>query len=124
MKKTYKHLTIVQRHEIKALHQAGHSLSFIGSQLGLHKSTISRELKRNARQWGSYDPKLAQQIANDRKERFSLNRKFSAGMEKFIREKLQSYQWSPEQINGYCQKNNIPMVSYQRIYQFVYQDKF
>ena len=123
MKKKYKHLTIVQRHEIKALHQAGHSLSFIGSQLGLHKSTISRELKRNARQWGSYDPNLAQQIANDRKERFSLNRKFSPGMEKFIREKLQSHQWSPEQIKGYCQQNNIPMVSHQRIYQFVYQDR-
>ena len=123
MSKSYKHLTIVQRHKIKALHQAGHSLSFISSQLGIHKSTISRELKRNARQWGSYDPNVAQQIANDRKERFSLNRKFSPGMEKFIREKLQSQQWSPEQIKGYCLRNNIPMVSHQRIYQFIYQDK-
>jgi len=123
MKKSYKHLTIVQRHEIKALHQADHSLSFIGFQLGLNKSTISRELKRNARQWGSYDPNVAQQIANDRKERFSLNRTFSPGMEKFIRKKLQSNQWSPEQINGYCRQNNIPMVSHQRIYQFIYQDK-
>ena len=96
MDKSYKHLTIAQRHEIKALQQAGHSLSFIGSQLGIHKSTISRELKRNARQWGSYDPNVAQQIANDRKERFSLNRKFSPGMEKIIRDKLQSQQWSPE----------------------------
>jgi IS30 family transposase len=123
MSKSYKHLCIAQRHKIKALHQAGHSLSFISTQLGIHKSTISRELKRNARQWGSYDPIVAQQIANDRKERFSLNRKFSAGMEKFIRVKLQSQQWSPEQIKGYCQQNNIPMVSHQRIYQFIYQDK-
>jgi len=96
MSKSYKHLTITQRHKIKALHQAGHSLSFIASQLGINKSTVSRELKRNARQWGSYDPNVAQQIANDRKERFSLNRKFSTGMEKFIREKLKSQQWSPE----------------------------
>ena len=124
MNKSYKHLTIVQRHKIKALHQAGHSISFIGSQLGIHKSTISRELKRNARQWGSYDPNVAQEIANDRKERFSLHRKFSRGMEKFIREKLLSQQWSPEQIKGYCQQHNIPMVSHQRIYQFIYQDKY
>lgn len=124
MNKSYKHLSIVQRHEIKALHQAGHSLSFIGTQLGIHKSTICRELKRNARQWGNYDPAIAQQIANDRKERFSLNRKFSLGMEKIIRDKLQSQQWSPEQIKGYCQQNNIPMVSHQRIYQFIYQDKY
>ena len=124
MNKTYKHLTIVQRHEIKALYQAGHSSSFIGTQLGIHKSTVCRELRRNARQWGSYDPNVAQQIANDRKERFSLNRKFTVGMERFIREKLQSQQWSPEQIKGYCKRNDIPMVSHQRIYQFIYQDKF
>jgi IS30 family transposase len=123
MSKSYKHLTIGQRNKIKALHQAGHSLCFIGSQLGIQKSTVSRELRRNARQWGRYDPNVAQQIANDRKERFSLNRKFSDGMEKFILEKLISQQWSPEQIKGYCQKNHIPMVSHQRIYQFIYQDK-
>ena len=123
MKKTYKHLTSIQRHQIKVLHKAGHSLSFIGDQLGIHKSTVSRELKRNARQWGSYDPVVAQQIANDRKERFARNRKFTPGMEKFIKEKLQFQQWSPDQIKGYCDMNNIPMVSHQRIYQFIYQDK-
>ncbi len=123
MIKSYKHLTIAQRHKIKALHQAGHSLSFIGTQLGIHKSTVSRELKRNARQWGSYDPNVAQEIANDRKERFSLHRKLCPLMERFIKEKLESQQWSPEQIKGYCQQNNIPMVSHQRIYQFIYQDK-
>jgi IS30 family transposase len=123
MNKPYKHLSLAQRHKIKALYQAGHSLSFIGNQLGIHKSTVSRELKRNARQWGSYDPKVAQQIANDRKERFSLNRIFCPAMERFIRDKLQTQQWSPEQIKGYCKQNNIPMVSHQRIYQFIYQDK-
>ncbi len=123
MKKKYKHLTSVQRHQIKVLHKAGHSLSFIGNQLGIHKSTVSREIRRNARQWGSYDPVVAQQIANDRKERFARNRKFTPVMEKFICEKLQFQQWSPEQIKGYCDKHNIPMVSHQRIYQFIYQDK-
>jgi len=123
MKNKYKHLTSVQRHQIKVLHKSGHSLSFIAQQVGIHKSTVSRELKRNARQWGSYDPVVAQQIANDRKERFAKNRKFTPGMERFIREKLQFQQWSPEQIKGYCDKNDIPMVSHQRIYQFIYQDK-
>jgi IS30 family transposase len=123
MSNSYKHLTSVQRHQIKVLYNAGHSLSFIGDQLGIHKSTVSRELKRNARQWGSYDPVVAQQIANDRKERFAHNRKFTPGIEKFIREKLQFQQWSPEQIKGYCDKHNIPMVSHQRIYQFILQDK-
>ncbi len=123
MKRTYKHLTFVQRHQIKVLYQAGHSLSFIAEQIGVNKSTISREIKRNARQCGSYDPVVAHQIANDRKERFAKNRKFTPYMEKFIREKLESEQWSPEQIKGYCDKHNIRMVSHERIYQFIYQDK-
>ncbi len=40
-----------------------------------------------------------------------------------INEKLEFQQWSPEQINGYCNKNNIPMVSHERIYQYIHEDK-
>lgn len=74
MNKSYKHLTITLRHEIKALHQAGHSSSFIGTQLGVHKSTVCRELKRNARQWGSYDPKVAQQMQTTEKNTLGIGR--------------------------------------------------
>ena len=41
----------------------------------------------------------------------------------FIKEKLENEQWSPEQIKGYCDKNNIAMVSHERIYQFIYSDQ-
>lgn len=123
MVNTYKHLNQGQRHRISALHQAGHSLSFIADQIGINKSTVSREIQRNAKKFGSYNAICAQEMANERKERFSLNRKFTPGMEKLIREKLSQEQWSPEQIKGYCDKNNIPMVSHERIYQFIYQDK-
>lgn len=123
MGKSYRHLTRIQRHEIKALHSAGHSLSFIAAQIKVDKSTISREIKRNSCKRGSYNADLAQEMANERKERFSRNRKFDTGMEKFIREKLQSQQWSPEQIKGYCDQHKIPMVSHERIYQFIYHDK-
>ena len=44
-------------------------------------------------------------------------------MERFIRDKLSNEQWSPEQIAGYCKKNDILMVSHERIYQFIYRDK-
>jgi IS30 family transposase len=36
-----------------------------------------------------------------------------------IKDKLENQQWSPEQINGYCNQNNIPMVSHERIYQYI-----
>ena len=124
MQKAYKHLNQEQRHIISALHKAGHTLSDIASYVGINKSTISRELKRNAQKRGQYNAAVAQEISNERKQRFSLHRKFTPGMEKFIREKLSDQQWSPEQIKGYCDKNSIPMVSHERIYQFIYQDKF
>jgi len=123
MQKKYSHLNQGQRHQISALQKAGHSLSFIAEQLGTNRSTVCRELKRNAKKWGSYNAVCAQEMANERKERFSLNRKFTPGMEKLIREKLTLEQWSPEQIKGYCDKNHIPMVSHERIYQFIYQDQ-
>jgi len=123
MQKKYSHLNQGQRHRISALERAGHSISFIADHLGVSKSTVSRELKRNAKKFGSYNAVCAQEMANERKERFSLNRKFTPGMEKFIREQLSQEQWSPEQIKGYCDKNNIPMISHERIYQFIWQDK-
>jgi IS30 family transposase len=123
MQKKYSHLNQGQRHRISALERAGHSISFIADHLGVSKSTVSRELKRNAKKFGSYNAVCAQEMANERKERFSLNQKFTPGMGKFIWEKLSQEQWSPEQIKGYCDKNNMPMISHERIYQFIWQDK-
>ena len=123
MQKKYSHLNQGQRHRISALERAGHSISFIADHLGVNKSTVSRELKRNAKKFGSYNAVCAQEMAMERQERFALNRKFTPSMEKFIREKLTQEQWSPEQIKGYCDKNKIPMISHERIYQFIWQDK-
>jgi IS30 family transposase len=36
---------------------------------------------------------------------------------------LTKEQWSPKQIVGFAKQNNIPMVSHERIYQFIRQDK-
>jgi IS30 family transposase len=122
-KHTYKHLTQAQRYKIDALFKANHTQAFIAEQLGISKSTISRELKRNSKRPGKYSGLRAQIYANERKERFCKNRIFTANMQKIIREKLSRQQWSPEQIHGHCKVNNIPMVSHERIYQFIYQDK-
>jgi IS30 family transposase len=122
-KHTYKHLTQEQRYRIDALFKANHSQSFIAKQLGICKSTISRELRRNSKRPGKYSAVRAQEYANERKERFCRNRRFNPKMQEFIREKLSKDQWSPEQIHGYCKAHNIPMVSHERIYQFIYQDK-
>ena len=121
--KNYTHISNSQRIELAALHRNGLSVSKIAKQLNLHRSTVYRELKRNSRPRGSYDASYANNQTEIRKERFSKNRKLTSQMIEIIKEKLENQQWSPEQINGYCFQNNIPMVSHERIYQYIYHDK-
>lgn len=121
--KKYKHVSKEQRYQISVLLKAGHKVSFISEQLNLHRSTVYREIKRNSKPRGSYDAKYANWCAEIRKERFAKNRKLNQAMISFIRDKLENEQWSPEQITGYSKMNNIPMVSHERIYQFIYEDK-
>lgn len=121
--KKYNHINTTQRIELATLHRNGYSVSQISKQLKLHRSTVYRELKRNSRPRGSYEAYYANNVSEIRKERFAKNRKFTSQMMGLIKEKLEFQQWSPEQINGYCIQNNIPMVSHERIYQYIYQDK-
>lgn len=118
----YKQLSKEQRFQMEVLLKEKIAKIRIAQQLGVDRSTIHRELKRNQLK-KSYSAKLAQQEADIRKERFAHTRKLSPGMMKFIREKLVQEQWSPQQITGYCKTHQIEMVSHERIYQFVYADK-
>ena len=121
--KKYNHISRTQRIELATLHRNGYSVNQISKQLKLHRSTVYRELKRNSRPRGSYEAYYANNLSEIRKERFAKNRKFTSKMIILIKEKLENQQWSPEQINGYCIQNNIPMVSHERIYQYIYQEK-
>ncbi|MFB9121611.1 IS30 family transposase [Bergeyella porcorum] len=119
----YKHLTLEQRYAIKAYLESGITQKFIAEKLGVSESTISRELARNRLKQGGYSPKQAQELTNIRKERFAVDRRFTKSVQKFIDEKLTQEQWSPEQIVGYCKRLNINMVSVERIYQYIRNDK-
>ncbi|MFK8289217.1 IS30 family transposase [Capnocytophaga canimorsus] len=119
----YKHLTLEQRYEIKAYLKCNKSQKFIAQQMGVSESTISRELKRNKLKRGGYNHQNAQQQANIRKERFAVNRKFASKVAAFVEEKIKREQWSPQQIVGYCKKHEISMVSTEKIYQYIREDK-
>jgi len=47
MTKNYFQHTLAQRYQIESLSRLGHSQTFMAGMLGIHKSTVSRELKRN-----------------------------------------------------------------------------
>lgn len=120
--KKYFRLNPEQRYQLSALLKAGHSNGFIARQLGVNKSSIGRELKRNSTSSQHYSPAMAQVFAADRqtdKKHYSF---FSIEMKTFIHQQMEKEQWSPEQISGYCKANSISMISHEWIYQYVYKD--
>jgi len=117
-----KHLTSVQRNQIEVLLKTKTPIKTVAELLSTDKSTIYREIDRNMGK-RSYSAKFAQQLSTERKERFGRARKLTPDMTKLIVEKLTTEQWSPKQIVGSCQLDNRPMVSHERIYQLIRQDK-
>ena len=118
-----KHLNKEQRYQIKAYLNCNKTIPFIAEALKVNKTTIYREIKRNSKKRGSYNPDFAQELANERKERFAYNRKFTKSIEQFVRKQIEKEQWLPEQIVGYCKSHKIPMVSHERIYAYIRKDK-
>ena len=115
----YVQLTQAQRYQIKALLSVGIKKPAIARELGVDRSTIYREVKRNIGKRG-YRPKQAHEKALKRRIVKSQSR-ISAETWSLVEEKL-CEDWSPEQVSGRLKKNGIS-ISHERIYQYVYADK-
>ena len=64
--KHYRQLTQEPRYQISALRKTGMKVRAIALEVGVHFSTVSRELCRNASRDG-YDPVIAHQLSKNRK---------------------------------------------------------
>jgi transposase, IS30 family len=123
MPKGHHHLTCEQRCQIYALKKSGLANAAIAQLTGVHRSTISREIKRNSSGKG-YRYKQAQEKASARRTAASaVPRKMTPSLIREIEEKLTQEQWSPEQISGWLEKEGRPFVSAERIYQHIWKDK-
>lgn len=116
----YTQLTREQRYQIYALKKEHHNRTAIARNLGVHKSTIGRELSRNQGGRG-YRPKQADERAQARKHERARPR-ISAQQWQQV-EALLRQQWSPEQISGRLRLEGQPRISHERIYQYIYADK-
>lgn len=118
-----KHLTLEERYKISVLLELKTPKKEIAEQLGRNRSTIYRELKRNVdNRSGKYNADLAQRKVNKRHKDKAKREVFTTRMKEFVCDGLKSH-LSPEQIKGRANLENIPCVSHERIYQFVWQDK-
>jgi IS30 family transposase len=118
----YKQLTQEQRYHIYALHKIGQTQEVIASEIGAHKSTISRELSRNQSLRG-YRPQQAHELAMVRSHGSTKAIKMTKPLQHLIEEKLSLYQWSPEQISGWLSLQGKVSISHERIYLHVLEDK-
>ena len=117
--RTYKQLTQEQRYQIYALKKMGHNQTQIANCIGVDKSTISREIKRNQGQRG-YRPKQAHGMAMSRRKKGQC--RIQAEIWDLIEAKIR-LDWSPEQISGWLLKHHQIQVSHEWIYQYILSDK-
>ena len=117
----YKQLASEQRYQISLLISLNFNMAQIAKQLNVHRSTISRELKRNTIE-GCYQAKQAQQLSEQRKVR-AKKRCVSEEVIPFIRFCYESeFYFSPEQMSAELKKLGV-RVSHEWIYRFIYRDK-
>lgn len=119
-----KHITEKQRYTISVMLTNGHKKTEIASYIGVHKSTIYREVKRNKNQLtDSYEAAKAQSKCERRHERKNKHTVFTQQMQEKVDYLLTEKQYSPEQIVGYYKRQNEAIVSHERIYQYIWEDK-
>lgn len=116
----YTQLTQVQRYQIYALMKAGFNQTQIANIVGVHKSTISRELRRNRGQRG-YRPRQAHKFSIQRRL-YKAQLRITQTIWHFIEQQLHE-QWSPEQISLWLRQQANISVSHEWIYQYVLTDK-
>jgi IS30 family transposase len=116
----YTQLAREQRYQIYALMKAGLCQTEIATIVGVHKSTISREVRRN-RGLRGYRPKQAHRFAKTRRAE-AIQPRISSSTWTLVKRFLRD-DWSPEQISSWLFNERQITVSHEWIYQFVLKDK-
>lgn len=117
------HLTSEQRYTIASMNAKGFSRKEICKAIDKGKSVLSRELKRNAdARNGEYRACLAQRKHEARQAQKPKRHYFTDEIQAKVEEGL-SDGLSPEQIVGLAKKEGGKMVSVERVYQFVWENK-
>ncbi len=130
--KCYTHLTSEQRYQISNGLKEGYSQTAIADIIGVNKSTISREIRRNGPNLGrvkrriagagAYGPVGAHKQALARrvgKSKVRISREDWQLIEGLLHEK-----WSPEQLSLWLGKAGRMAVSHEWIYSYIRKDKY
>jgi IS30 family transposase len=108
---------------ISALRAHKYNQSEIAWALGRHRSTISREVRRNATVHdGAYRAAKAIEKASGRRSRSRRNQQFGYRDYQIVTRLLRE-KWSPEQISGRLRCDGTLQISHETIYRHVWENK-
>ncbi len=116
----YTQLAQEERYQIRGLLKAGYNLSEIAQEMSRHRSTISREIRRNSGQRG-YRPAQAHRLASKRRQAAVTRRISGEDWEMVAR--LIRFDLSPEQAAATLYQERGLKISPEWIYRFIYADK-
>ena len=119
----YRQITSVERYMISKLRQHGVNPAQTAGILGRHRSSITREIRRNATAAdGCYRPFTASERTRGRGSRSRRNTRFTPTQWHHVHQGLRR-QWSPEQIAGRLRREGAWTISHETIYPHIWYDK-
>ena len=121
----YQRLTTGQKYAISAYlsHPKGMTLTEIAQNIGVDKSTVSREIRRNCDLRNKhYMAALAIRKAQKRIREKRHFVRMTSDMKNTVDEYIKK-DYSPEQIHGEFKRNGKDMVSPETIYKYIWKDK-
>jgi IS30 family transposase len=118
----YNQLTLEKRYHISALRKQGLKQYEIAKEIGVHPSTISRELLRNSDKKRYYSANKAQTETFLRHKHKAKNSVITKPIERYIRKYLK-LDWSPEQLSGRMQLDIGLSITHETIYKYIYTNK-
>lgn len=121
----YRHLTAHDRDRIHALYGRGYNQVDVANVLGVHKSTVARELKRYGKKTWRYVAAHAQRDADmkrARSKRVGMKIEENTQLKTYLIGELKRLR-SPDEIAGHMKRAGItPRVSTTAIYRWLYSD--
>ena len=127
MDKNYTQLSLIQRYQIEALLKGGLKQKLIAEHIGVHPSTVGRELKRNTalrgRTAGDYVASNAQRKTDVRHQQKPKQVLFTDEMKRHAVKQLMIDKWSPELISAKGKESGKCPISHEWLYQWIWESK-
>jgi IS30 family transposase len=119
----YRQLSELERYQIDAGIALGLSIAEVARKISRPRSTVFRELKRNAHiSREGYCASYSRQQAERRRARCRPKFKIHGEMKHWIDSRIRD-KWSPEQIVGRAKLEGRKIVGVETIYRYIYRDR-